>query len=264
MTQNIILSSNYFGQSLKGIGKNYFFFKNLLIKKKYIYYNTKCTGNLFTNLNNIYKINKKLNGKRINIGGDHSISIPTVAYSLNNYNNLKVIWIDAHADINTYEKSITKNYHGMPLAFLTGMDENNKFDYINKLLKFKNLLYIGLRDIDEFEKQVIKNNNINVISINDIKYNFNNSIQKINSFIDNDYLHLSLDLDSLDPSILQCTGTKVNNGLFLEELLNILKIIRNKKLINVDITELNLELGNINDKLKSMNIFFKILDTLHN
>ena len=57
------------------------------------------------------------------IGGDHSIAIGSVAGSLDFYKkDVSVIWIDAHADINTYEASETKNLHGMPLSFLTGLD----------------------------------------------------------------------------------------------------------------------------------------------
>ena len=52
------------------------------------------------------------------------MSIATVADSIRRYPNLKLIWMDAHADINTYNESITKNYHGMPLSILTGIEKN--------------------------------------------------------------------------------------------------------------------------------------------
>ena len=262
MKNTLIFCSNSLGQSLKGVSKNYYYFNNI-INNSYLKHNVQCTGNLFQNLQVIYNVNEKVYGKRINIGGDHSISIPTVAYSLNKYKNTKVIWIDAHPDINTYNKSLTKNYHGMPLSFLTGIDKNKKFNFIKNFLNFKNLLYIGIRDIDKFEKQVIQTNDINVISVEDINNNIYNSIHKIINFVGDDPIHLSFDMDSLDPSILKCTGTKVNNGLYLEETLEIIKIIKQKNLINTDITELNLDIGNLDDKLNSLNVFCSILKTLN-
>ena len=147
----------------------------------------------------------------------------------------------------------------MPLSFLTGIDSNQNFNFIKKLLKFQNLLYIGIRDIDKFEKQVIQNNNINIISVDEINNELYNSIDKINNFIGNDPIHLSFDVDSLDPSILQCTGTKVDNGLYLEETLEIIKIINQKNLVNTDIAELNLDVGDLDDKLNSINVFCNIL-----
>lgn len=258
MKNKLIFCSNSFGQNLKGVSKNYSYFNNIL-DNNYQKYNVQCSGNLFSNLNNIYKMNEKVKGKRINIGGDHSISIPTISYSLNKHKNTKVIWIDAHPDINTFNESYTKNYHGMPLSFLTGIDSNQNFNFIKKLLKFQNLLYIGIRDIDKFEKQVIQNNNINIISVDEINNELYNSIDKINNFIGNDPIHLSFDVDSLDPSILQCTGTKVDNGLYLEETLEIIKIINQKNLVNTDIAELNLDVGDLDDKLNSINVFCNIL-----
>ena len=262
MQNKLIFCSNSLGQRLKGVCKNYYYLNNIL-DNKYKKYDVQCTGNLFRNFQVIYKVNEKVNGKRINIGGDHSIAIPTIAYSLNKNKNLKVIWIDAHADINTYQESKTKNYHGMPLAFLTGIDNNPKLNFINSLLKFENLLYIGIRDIDDFERNIIKSKNINVISMNDVKYDFSNCIDRINNFVGDDPVHLSFDMDSLDPSILKCTGTKVDDGLYLEESLEIIKVINQKKLVNTDITELNLDIGDIEDKLYSLNIFYNILKTLN-
>ena len=60
------------------------------------------------------------------------MSIATVASSLNKYDNLKVIWFDAHADLNTYSSSQSKSYHGMPLSFLTGLDNDHRFNFIKR------------------------------------------------------------------------------------------------------------------------------------
>jgi arginase len=92
----------------------------------------------------------------INLGGDHSTAIGSIAASLNKYDDkLKVVWIDAHADINTYETSTSKNIHGMPVSFLMHM-ANAIPDWllVNKL-EPSQLLYIGIRDLDDFERVVI-------------------------------------------------------------------------------------------------------------
>ena len=85
------------------------------------------------NLEILYQTNKSISGKRINIGGDHSMAIASVADSLQKYNDLKVIWIDAHPDINTRKSSSTQNYHGMPLAFLSGLDVYPELDYLSTI-----------------------------------------------------------------------------------------------------------------------------------
>ena len=77
------------------------------------------------------------------------MAISTVDSSLNKYKDLKVIWIDAHPDINSFKSSKTKNFHGMPLSFLTGMDYNPKFNFIKNILPIKNILYIGIRKINK-------------------------------------------------------------------------------------------------------------------
>ena len=123
---------------------------------------------MIKNLKSIYNANKRIIGKRVNIGGDHSITIGTGAYTLNTYKRPKFIWLDAHADINDYENSETKNYHGMPLNYLTGLSKLNNIDFVKQKLKFENLLYIGIRDVDDYEKK-IKKHKINVITIDDIK-----------------------------------------------------------------------------------------------
>ena len=208
----------------------------------------KCPFKSSMGVNNLYQENKKINEPKINIGGDHSMAISTIADSLNKHKNLKVIWIDAHPDINTYENSVSKNVHGMPLSYLTGLDSSEHFSFIKNKLPFDNLMYIGIRDIDEFEKDIIFKNNIKCLTVDDINNNNDQSIEKILNFINDDPVHLSFDVDGIDPSYIPCTGTDVPNGLNIDSTKNILDNINN--IVNIDITELNLELGNDNDKFK--------------
>lgn len=185
------------------------------------------TFNLSENLINLYEINNKLlkNDKNtnINIGGDHSMSISTVGSSLNNFgSDVKVIWIDAHADINTYFSSPSKNFHGMPLSFLTGLDKFNDFYFIKNLLKFENLCYIGIRDLDPNEIKIIKKHSIKTIESKYFNTNKNKIFGDIIKWIDNKPIHLSIDVDSLDPLYMQFTGTRAPNAVIKSIVLKIL------------------------------------------
>jgi len=253
---NYILYSGMRGQLKKGVEKAPEIIKPY-IKTNKIY--TSNQGNsLYKDLYNLYKINNKVRGRRINIGGDHSMSIATVADSLNKIHNLKVLWFDAHADINTSYSSHTNNIHGMPLGFLTGLDNINYFPFIKNTLKFKNILYIGIRDLDDFELEIIDKCNISFITTNEVNDDPYLTSLKIKQFIGDDSFHLSFDVDCMDPSIISSTGTPVENGLLLEPTKIILdKLVSTKTMINMDITELNFKLG---DKEKSLKNTLKLFN----
>ena len=232
------------GQTKFGVKNTPNLVKKLIGKNKH-YFNVNCNNNIFYNLNNLYNISCKVKGPRINFGGDHSMAISTVAYSLNQNKNTKVIWIDAHADINTFKSSYTKNIHGMPVSFLTGLDTNTNFSFIKNLLPLENILYIGVRDMDDFEKETLHNNNINIIQVKDIRSNFSESINYINDFVGDDPIHISFDVDSIDPKLIHSTGTPVSNGLNVKEAKNIINTLYKRNLVNIDVTELNLNIGKL-------------------
>jgi arginase len=180
------------------------------------------------------------------------MAIATIAHSLNNYDDLKVIYFDAHADINTLEKSESKHYHGMPLSFVTGLDDDKKFRFIKNKLKFENLLYIGSRCLDKFEVDEIYKQNIKYLTSDDINNNYEDSINKIVDFVGNSPLHISFDVDAIDPEYIPSTGTPVKNGVDLQTAINTLDVLRTKKLVSLDITELNLKLGTSSESKKSI------------
>ena len=99
----------------------------------------------------------KTNTKTLNIGGDHTMGLGTVSAFLEYFVNKEkvIIWLDAHADVNTRKASKSGHYHGMPVAFLLGLDKDEKFP-INVLLKPEELIYVGLRDVDLFEKNQVR------------------------------------------------------------------------------------------------------------
>lgn len=113
----------------------------------------------------------------LTLGGDHSIAIGSIAGVAKAVRErlgreLAVVWVDAHADINTPETSGSGNIHGMPVAFLTGLakGEGDVFGWMKDehLISVKKLVYIGLRDVDRGEKKILKENGIKAFSMHDI------------------------------------------------------------------------------------------------
>ena len=114
----------------------------------------------------------------LTLGGDHSIAIGTIAGSAKAIRErlgreIAVIWVDAHADINTPETSGSGNIHGMPVSFLTGLAREDKEDFFGwlrpeNLISVKKLVYIGLRDVDAGEKRILRENGIKAFSMFDI------------------------------------------------------------------------------------------------
>jgi arginase len=85
----------------------------------------------------------------LTLGGDHSIGMATVSGATAVYPNLGVIWVDAHADINTAETTDSGNLHGMPVSLLMGLGSKIKgFEWLKPCLKQNRIVYIGLRDVD--------------------------------------------------------------------------------------------------------------------
>lgn len=253
MFKNAIFFPHRAGQQIRGVEMTPFFLKDILNTNinqidTMVSYNNE----LYFNLYNLYKNNVFINGPRVNIGGDHSMSIATLADSMRRYSNLKVIWMDAHCDINTYETSISKNYHGMPLSILTGLEKKSSLNFTKEILNFKNILYIGVRDIDPFEKEVMEKYNIENIKVKNIHNNREQIINKINNFVKNNPIHFSFDVDVLDPLVMPCTGTPVEQGLQLNDCKIIIDTILKKNVISLDIAELNVGIGNAEEKSKSI------------
>tara|TARA_B100000035_G_scaffold81351_1_gene68208 strand:+ start:1933 stop:2733 length:801 start_codon:yes stop_codon:yes gene_type:complete len=221
--------------------------------------------NLYLNLNNLKKnLDNDKSRRKIVIGGDHSNSIATLAHTSNKYKNLKVLWIDAHGDINSYEKSETKNVHGMVLAFLTNIDRKMSY-MVNTPVKMENIMYLGIRDLDNYEKDVIRDNNIKYITCEEINENKLETYKKIEEFVGSDYLHISFDVDSIDPKYIPSTGTAVKDGINIDILYNILeKMLKKKNTIHLDIMELNLALGSVEDKIISIYNVNRLLNIIKN
>lgn len=157
------------------------------------------------------------------LGGDHSIAIGTLAGLAQHYKNLGVIWYDAHADMNTAETSPSGNIHGMPLAVAMGLGYEKLTHIGGEQPKIdpKNLVIIGARSVDEGERELIKEKGIKVYSMHEIdRLGMAAVMEDALAYLRSreiDGLHLSLDLDGLDPMYTPGVGTPVPGGITYRE-----------------------------------------------
>lgn len=191
------------------------------------------------------------------IGGDHSLGLGSISGASKYYNNLAVIWVDAHGDINTHETSPSGNVHGMPLAAAMGIghDSLTKLYFEDRKVNPKNVFIIGARDLDAGELQLIEDHKLNVYTTEEVQKrgveNILNDIKEILIKNKVDAVHLSFDIDSIDPKFLPGTGTPVDNGLTVNECKFILKYLLETRLIkSMDFVELNTELDKGNDTIE--------------
>ena len=191
------------------------------------------------------------------IGGDHSLALGSIAGSSKYYgNDLGVIWIDAHGDINTETTSPSGNIHGMPLAASMGIgyEKLTSIFFDDFKVKPENVFIIACRDLDQGEVELIEKLKINVWNIDDIQNgNLDQIIADLLSMIKENNIkniHLSYDIDCLDPEYVPGTGTPVENGLTFEESKKLLKSILGTSLVkSIDFVEYNPELD-LNNKTK--------------
>ena len=155
-------------------------------------------------------------------GGDHSIAIGSIAGVAKHYKNLGVIWYDAHGDLNTAETSPSGNIHGMPLAVSLGLGDSiltNIGGYEPKI-KPENIVIIGARSLDDGEKELIKEKGIKVYTMHEIdRMGMTAVMEDAISYLQErtDGVHLSLDLDGLDPHDAPGVGTPVIGGISYRE-----------------------------------------------
>ncbi|GLB34797.1 putative arginase family protein [Lyophyllum shimeji] len=181
----------------------------------------------------------------VTLGGDHSLAMGTISGTLSVHPETCVIWVDAHADINTVESTESGNLHGMPVSFLLGLGSKiPEFSWVKPLLKADRLVYIGLRDIDTGEKRILRENNIKAFSMHEVdKYGIGKVVEMALDHVNPDRdrpIHLSFDVDALDPSVAPSTGTPVRGGLTFREGHYICEAIHETGcLVALDLMEVN-------------------------
>ena len=163
---------------------------------------------------------------------------------------MNVIWVDAHPDIHTYDSTESGNTHGTPLSICTGMEEQHWASRMNlRKLKFENLTYVGIRDIDTFEGNTIAEKNIRVLDVPNV-------IDFIRGLTGP--IHISFDVDALDPELVDSTGTRVPDGLEPEEVREIIKTaLDGNNLVSLDVVEFNKDLGDPENSLIAVKRVFE-------
>lgn len=179
------------------------------------------------------------------LGGDHSIAIGSLAGLAKHYPNLGVIWFDAHGDLNTVETSPSGNIHGMSLAVSLGLGPNsltNIMGYSPKI-KAENVVIIGARSLDPGEKIVIKDKGMKVYTMHEIdRLGMTKVIEETIAYLKErtDGVHLSFDMDGLDPLDAPGVGTPVNGGVSYRESHLAMEMLEEAKIItSAEFVEVN-------------------------
>jgi arginase len=190
------------------------------------------------------------------LGGDHSIAAGTVAgvshYYRQRGEKLGLIWIDAHADMNTPESSPSGNVHGMPLACCIGQGPRELteiFDYSPKV-EGANVALIGVRDVDQSEREVVRASGVTAFTMRDIdERGLRNVMEQAVAIALNGTtgFHLSLDMDSVDPDEAPGVGTPVRGGMtYREAHLAMETICDCGRMLSMEIVEVNPVLDSAN------------------
>jgi arginase len=177
------------------------------------------------------------------LGGDHSASIGTVGGVTHN-TEIGLIWIDAHGDFNTPDSSKSQNVHGMSLAILLGLGPKELVDIGRPGPKVKpeNVVLLGARELDDKEKILIKESGCRVFTMRDVDEIGVRAVltKTLKGFSHLDKIHISLDLDVMDPLDAPGVGTPSQGGLTYREGQLIMEILADTgKLHSVDIMEIN-------------------------
>jgi arginase len=215
------------------------------------------------------------------ISGDHSSGGGTIAGIRMAYPDKKlgVVWVDAHADLHSPFTTPSGNVHGMPVAASLGIDnlpnaQNSLADddtqsYWETLKNIGNispkilpqdLVFIGLRDMEDPEIDYIRQNKIKVFTVEDVrKQKVKDICNQVRQYLAScDILYISFDVDSIDSSIIKGTGTPVINGFTLSEVKKILEnLVKDKKLVCFEITEINPLLDQNNETARKVFPIFK-------
>lgn len=154
------------------------------------------------------------------LGGDHSVSIGTVS-GVASAGRTGVIWVDAHADFNTPEASPSGNVHGMPLATLTGLGHPDLIAIggAEPSLRPEDIVILGLRSVDPVERQALLEMGVKIFTMSDVDaYGIHDVARWAADELSHlDRVHLSLDLDVMDPAIAPGVGTPVRGGFTYRE-----------------------------------------------
>lgn len=183
------------------------------------------------------------------MGGDHSLSIGSIAavadHCRSRGRSLTVLWLDAHADFNTPESSPTGNLHGMPVAVITGHGPEalTRLSNSTPMAAANQIIQIGVRSVDEIEKTLVMNEGLTVYDMRQIDEQRMRVIMERaleRAAQEDSHLHVSFDVDFLDPGIAPGVPTAVPGGPTYREAQLCMEMIHDSGLMrSLDIVELN-------------------------
>lgn len=203
----------------------------------------------------------------VTLGGDHSLVIGSALASIAKNKSLGIIWIDAHGDYNTFDTTITGNIHGLPLAAIDGYEKKYLTDFHDgSFYKPENTVIVGGRDIDPLEIENIKDAGVTVFTTEEIHKRGMSAVMEDAIAIatkGTDGMHISYDLDVIDPKICPGVSVPAVDGINLDEAYDAVdSIIKHKAFLkSLDIVEYNPE-RDIDNKTK--NIAKTILESIIN
>ena len=190
------------------------------------------------------------------LGGDHSVAVGTVSgvsqYFREKGQRVGLIWLDAHADMNTPESSPSGNVHGMPLACIAGMgppELTELFGY-NPKIDPRNTVIVGLRDVDQMERPHVRDSGVRSFTMRDIDERGLRSVMEEAIRLASDGtagFHLSLDMDFVDPQDAPGVGTPVRGGAtYREAHLAMEMICDSRKMVSMEVVEVNPVIDEVN------------------
>ncbi len=193
---------------------------------------------------NIVNDEIKAGNKMVVLGGDHTIAIGTISgASVACEGDLGVIWIDAHGDMMTDKNTLSGNIHGMPSSAVMGMGHERLVDVLKPGAKIKkeNIVYIGLKDLDQAEIDLIRNENLHAFTIMDlVRGGFEPILQAVKDLqkrVGN--IWISIDMDSIDSMYAPATCLASPDGLTRREVVSLAKFIgQNCKVVGLDVVEM--------------------------
>jgi arginase len=197
------------------------------------------------------RVEEALEGGRLPIvlGGDHSVAVGTVSgasrYFRDRGESIGLIWLDAHADMNTPDTSPSGNIHGMPMACILGMGPAELTDLRGYRPKIdpRNAVIVGLRDVDQLEKPHVRDSGIRAFTMRDIDERGMRTVMEEALRIATDGVtgfHLSLDMDFVDPAHAPGVGTPVRGGAtYREAHLALEMICDSRRMMSMEMVEVN-------------------------
>ncbi len=191
--------------------------------------------------------NSMEHGLPIFLGGDHALALGSVAgvanYAAKRKRPQFVLWLDAHSDFHTPQTTDSGNLHGTPLGYVTGREGFTGFPAVTSPIPQENICILGLRSVDHAEREALQQT---AIRFHDMRQIDETGISKpLTDFLahvaeQNGLLHVSLDVDFLDPSIAPAVGTTVPGGATMREGHLVMELICDSGLMtSLDLVELN-------------------------